>query len=50
MSLPSTMTNTLSTEELRLIDTLWRAANHLSVGQIYLLTSGSECRPGRRTA
>ena len=37
MSLPSTMTNTLSTEELRLIDAYWRAANYLSVGQIYLL-------------
>jgi xylulose-5-phosphate/fructose-6-phosphate phosphoketolase len=39
MSLPSTMTNTLSTEELRLIDAYWRAANYLSVGQIYLLTN-----------
>jgi len=28
---------TLSTEELRLIDGYWRAANYLSVGQIYLL-------------
>ena len=39
MSLPSTMTNTLSTEELRLIDAYWRAANYLSVGQIYLLAN-----------
>ena len=39
MSLPSTMTNALSTEELRLIDAYWRAANYLSVGQIYLLTN-----------
>jgi xylulose-5-phosphate/fructose-6-phosphate phosphoketolase len=39
MSLPSTMTNMLSTEELRLIDAYWRAANYLSVGQIYLLTN-----------
>ena len=37
MSLPSAMTSTLSTEELRLIDAYWRAANYLSVGQIYLL-------------
>jgi xylulose-5-phosphate/fructose-6-phosphate phosphoketolase len=28
---------TLSAEELRLIDAYWRAANYLSVGQIYLL-------------
>ena len=27
----------LSTEELRLVDAWWRAANYLSVGQIYLL-------------
>ena len=27
----------LSDEELRLIDAYWRAANYLSVGQIYLL-------------
>jgi len=26
----------LSAEELRLIDAYWRAANYLSVGQIYL--------------
>ena len=37
MSLPSAMTATLSAEELRLIDAYWRAANYLSVGQIYLL-------------
>ena len=28
---------TLSEHELRLIDAYWRAANYLSVGQIYLL-------------
>ncbi len=39
MSLPSAMTNTLSIEELRLLDAYWRAANYLSVGQIYLLTN-----------
>ncbi len=27
----------LSDDELRLIDAYWRAANYLSVGQIYLL-------------
>ncbi len=30
------MNTTLSSEELRLIDAYWRAANYLSVGQIYL--------------
>src|ERR671924_2346400 len=29
----------LSEEQLRLIDAYWRAANYLSVGQIYLLTN-----------
>jgi len=33
----ATTTDALSTEELRLIDAYWRAANYLSVGQIYLL-------------
>jgi len=28
---------TLNTEQLRKIDAYWRAANYLSVGQIYLL-------------
>ena len=27
----------MDSEELRLIDAYWRAANYLSVGQIYLL-------------
>ena len=31
------MTQTLPAEELRLIDAYWRAANYLSVGQVYLL-------------
>ncbi|TML49291.1 MAG: phosphoketolase family protein [Actinobacteria bacterium] len=31
------MTQTLSVEELRLLDAYWRAANYLSVGQVYLL-------------
>jgi len=37
MSLPTTMTAALSAEELRQIDAYWRAANYLSVGQVYLL-------------
>jgi xylulose-5-phosphate/fructose-6-phosphate phosphoketolase len=37
VSVPSSTTTTLSAEELRLIDAYWRAANYLSVGQIYLL-------------
>jgi xylulose-5-phosphate/fructose-6-phosphate phosphoketolase len=37
MSLPSAMTHTLPAGELRLIDAYWRAANYLSVGQVYLL-------------
>jgi xylulose-5-phosphate/fructose-6-phosphate phosphoketolase len=39
MTLPTAITSTLSTEELRLIDAYWRAANYLSVGQIYLLAN-----------
>ena len=31
------ITKPLSADELRLIDAWWRAANYLSVGQIYLL-------------
>jgi xylulose-5-phosphate/fructose-6-phosphate phosphoketolase len=37
MSLPASMTSTLSNEELRVLDAYWRAANYLSVGQVYLL-------------
>jgi xylulose-5-phosphate/fructose-6-phosphate phosphoketolase len=37
MSLPVAMTGALPAEELRLIDAYWRAANYLSVGQVYLL-------------
>ncbi|HEY5629041.1 MAG TPA: hypothetical protein VIR16_05980, partial [Candidatus Limnocylindrales bacterium] len=33
----ATQANPLSSDELRLIDAWWRAANYLSVGQIYLL-------------
>ncbi|HEX7492155.1 MAG TPA: phosphoketolase family protein [Candidatus Limnocylindrales bacterium] len=35
----------LSAEELRLIDAYWRAANYLSVGQIYLLDNELMRRP-----
>ncbi len=39
-TLPETRTAApLTAEELRLIDAYWRAANYLSVGQIYLLTN-----------
>ena len=34
---PAVVAGPLSAEELRLIDAWWRAANYLSVGQIYLL-------------
>jgi len=35
----------LSAEELHLIDAYWRAANYLSVGQIYLLDNPLLRRP-----
>ena len=35
----STSQGPLATEELRKIDAYWRAANYLSVGQIYLYTN-----------
>jgi xylulose-5-phosphate/fructose-6-phosphate phosphoketolase len=37
VSLPAGMTATLSEDELQLLDAYWRAANYLSVGQVYLL-------------
>src|SRR3954470_17828494 len=37
MTLPGDLTETLSAEELSRLDAYWRAANYLSVGQIYLL-------------
>jgi len=37
MSLPTAITTPLAAKELRLIDAYWRAANYLSVGQVYLL-------------
>jgi xylulose-5-phosphate/fructose-6-phosphate phosphoketolase len=39
MTLQQQTTSTLSPEELRVIDAYWRAANYLSVGQIYLLAN-----------
>ncbi|CAN5511852.1 phosphoketolase family protein [soil metagenome] len=38
-------TNTLNTEELHLIDAYWRAANYLSVGQMYLADNPLLKRP-----
>jgi phosphoketolase len=37
---------TLSAEEVRLMDAYWRAANYLSVGQIYLLAKSSRVFSG----
>ena len=37
MSTPAEIAHELSTDELRRIDAYWRAANYLSVGQIYLI-------------
>ncbi|WP_459723239.1 phosphoketolase family protein, partial [Actinophytocola sp. KF-1] len=48
------MTHTATTEapldqdELRLLDAYWRAANYLSVGQIYLLDNPLLTEPLRR--
>jgi xylulose-5-phosphate/fructose-6-phosphate phosphoketolase len=42
---PATASAPLSAEELRLIDAWWRAANYLSVGQIYLLDNPLLKRP-----
>ena len=33
------MANALSAQEMALMDAYWRAANYLSVGQIYLSTT-----------
>jgi len=40
-----TLARPLEAEELRLIDAYWRAANYLSVGQIYLLDNPLMTRP-----
>jgi xylulose-5-phosphate/fructose-6-phosphate phosphoketolase len=42
---PTSGEGPLSAEELRLIDAYWRAANYLSVGQIYLLDNPLMRRP-----
>ncbi|MDB5386869.1 MAG: Fructose-6-phosphate phosphoketolase, partial [Planctomycetaceae bacterium] len=42
---PSTELKTLTTEEIRKIDAYWRAANYLSVGQIYLFDNPLLKRP-----
>jgi xylulose-5-phosphate/fructose-6-phosphate phosphoketolase len=41
----SAMADSLSEEELRRMDAYWRAANYLSVGQIYLLDDPLLRRP-----
>ena len=44
--MPSAVTNQpLARDELRLIDAYWRAANYVSVGQIYLLDNPLLRRP-----
>src|SRR6202051_1816614 len=45
---PSKTESTLSEKELALIDAYWRAANYLSVGQIYLLNNPLLKRPLKR--
>jgi xylulose-5-phosphate/fructose-6-phosphate phosphoketolase len=45
MTPPDTTPATLSPESLRLIDAYWRAANYLSVGQIYLYDNPLLRRP-----
>src|ERR1022692_950032 len=44
----SISSNPLSTEELRKIDAWWRAANYLSIGQIYLYANPLLTEPLRR--
>ena len=46
----TTATGPLNPEELRLIDAYWRAANYLSVGQIYLLDNPLLREPLEREA
>src|SRR6266581_2621138 len=42
------MSNPLSAQELRCLDAHWRAANYLSVGQIYLLANPLLTEPLKR--
>jgi len=44
----TSMATPLSAEELRRMDAYWRAANYLSVGQIYLLDNPLLKEPLRR--
>jgi xylulose-5-phosphate/fructose-6-phosphate phosphoketolase len=37
MSVVTTMTKTLTQDDIATLDRYWRAANYLSAGQIYLL-------------
>ncbi|WP_459723502.1 phosphoketolase family protein, partial [Actinophytocola sp. KF-1] len=48
MTETTTETTTLDQDELRLLDAYWRAANYLSVGQIYLLDNALLTEPLRR--
>ncbi len=46
--IPLALPPTLSPDDLHLLDASWRAANYLSVGQIYLLDNpccASRCSP-----
>ncbi|HEX6150327.1 phosphoketolase family protein [Nocardioides sp.] len=45
MTAPATSSTTLDADELALLDAWWRAANYLSVGQIYLLDNPLLRRP-----
>lgn len=44
---PGTASGPLAPEELRRIDAYWRAANYLSVGQIFLLANPLLAEPLR---
>ena len=45
---PATGAPPLSPDELRLTDAYWRAANYLTVGQIYLISNPLLAEPLRR--
>ena len=47
MATSTQATGPLSSEELRKIDAYWRAANYLSVGQIYLYANPMLAEPLR---
>jgi xylulose-5-phosphate/fructose-6-phosphate phosphoketolase len=48
MQVPSARDERKETDELELLDRYWRAANYLSVGQIYLLDNPLLKQPLRR--